>query len=485
VQASTALFTAALTLVLLRILGSHGYGLFALALAVGSLVVLPADLGLSASTARFLAESRHSGAATRSTLATGFRLKAAASLLVAAGLFGLSGPIAAGYGERGLVWPLRGMALAVIGQGIMRFCVASFSARQRNALSFLVVAGESFAETVASIAVVAAGGGAAGAAFGRAVGYAVGATLGIAVLSRVFRMRPSALVLSPAEPGTSRRIATYAAALAVADGVWAAFNQVDILLIGAFLSATAAGIFQAPLRLLAVLAYPGIALGAALGPRLARTGRGQKVDPGPLVAAARGLLVAQVFVSGTIVALAVPIATFVFGSGYAHSAGVLAALAPYIALGGLAPLFSNAIDYIGATRRRVRIGAVALAANIVLDVILIPAIGVVGAAVGTDAGYAIYVVGQIVVAADLLGFPVEGLVSTLLRSLAAGVPMTAILAVGVRLGPPGIAAALLVGPATFAAVLHVTGETAAQPWLRRGPELAALLAGRIRRAATA
>lgn len=484
-QASTAIFTAALTLVLLRLLGTHGYGLFALALAVGSLVLLPADLGLSAATARFLAESRRSRKATLSTFATGFRLKVVVSLLVAGGLFGFSGSIASAYGEPGLTWPLRGMALAVLGQGMMRFCVSSFSARQRNALSFLVVGGESLAETVASVAIVAAGGGAAGAMFGRAIGYAVGAGLGIAVLCRVFRMRPSALVLTPAEPGTSRRIASYAGALALIDGVWAAFNQVDILLIGALLSATAAGIFQAPLRLLAMLSYPGIALGLALGPRLARTGRGDKLDPRPLVAAARGLLVAQVFVSGAIVALAVPIATVVLGSGYARSAAVLAALAPYIALGGLAPLFSTAIDYMGATRRRVQIGAIALAANIVLDATLIPVMGVTGAAVGTDVGYAMYVVGQIGVASDLLRFPVASMLSTLARSVAAAAPMTGILAVGVRLGPAGTAAAIVVAPVAFAVVLHVTGETAAQPWLRRAPELAALLAGRIRRAATA
>lgn len=485
VQASTALFTAALTLVLLRLLGAHGYGLFALALAIGSLVLLPADLGLSASTARFLAEARRSKAATRSTFATGFRLKVAVSLLAAGGLFAFSGPVAAGYGDPGLTWPLRGMALAVMGQGIMRFCVTSFSARQRNSLSLLVVGGESMAETVASIAVVAAGGGAAGAAFGRAIGYAVGATLGVAVLCRVFRMRPAALLLAPSEPGTSRRIARYAAALALADGVWAAFNQVDILLIGALLSATSAGIFQAPLRLLTVLAYPGIALGAALGPRLARTSSDDAVDPGPLVAAARALLVAQVFVAGAIVALAVPIATVVFGRDYGRSASVLAALGPYIALGGLAPMFSNAIDYVGGTRRRVQIGAVALVANLVLDVILIPTVGVVGAAIGTDAGYALYVFGQVGVASDLLHFRTGSMARTLARSIVACIPMTAILAVGVRLGPAAIAAAALVGPAVFAVVLRVTGETAAQPWLRRAPELAVLLAGRIRRAATA
>lgn len=485
VQASTALFTAVLTLVLLRLLGTHGYGLFALALAIASLVLLPADLGLSASTARFLAEARRSRSATYAVLGAGLRLKAAASLVVAGALFGLSGPIAAAYGEPGLTWPLRGMACAVVGQGIMRLCTTSFSARQRNSLSFLVVAGESLAETVASVAIVATGGGVAGAAFGRAIGYAVGMGLGLVVLSRVFRARLDTLLLTPAKPGTSRRIARYAGVLTLVDGVWAIFNQVDVILIGALLSATAAGIFQAPLRLLVLISYPGIAFGATLGPRLARTSETDRADPGPLVAASRTLLVGQAFVAGVIVAVAVPLAGLVLGRGYAQSATVLAALAPYIALGGLAPLYSNAIDYMGATRHRLRIAAIALALNVVIDVALLRVVGVVGAAIGTDVGYAVYVLGQIRVASVLLDFDFAVLAKTFARSVAAAAPMAGILAAGVRLGPGWTAAAAILGPAAFVAVLRATGETAAQPALRRAGELAGVLAGRLRRAATA
>ena len=54
----SALFTAGLTLFLVRYLGPHDYGVYALALSVGGVVLLPADLGVTRSAARFIAERR-------------------------------------------------------------------------------------------------------------------------------------------------------------------------------------------------------------------------------------------------------------------------------------------------------------------------------------------------------------------------------------------------------------------------------------------
>jgi O-antigen/teichoic acid export membrane protein len=460
-QVSSALFTALLTLVLLRLLGSHGYGEFALAVAVGSLVILPADLGVSGSTARFVAEARGNRPAMRRVVAAGFRLKLAVSGGVAVALALLAGPIASAYGNPGLVWPLRAMAVALFGQGVMRFCVGSFSARERNPLSFLVVTGESAVEAAASIALVVAGGGATAAVVGRAIGYGAGATFGVAIACMLFRVTPRALLRRP-PPGTARSLRRYAGALALADGVWSAFNQVDVLLIGAILSATDAGVFQAPLRLLVLASYPGLALGAAIGPRLAKRPGGTAVDARPLVDAMRLLLLAQGFAAAVLLAWSRPLTGLVFGSGYGASATVFVALTPYIFLGGLAPLLSNAIDYVGGTRRRIRVGAGALALNVVLDLILLPQLGVVGAAIGTDVAYAVYVVGHVGIASRLLDFRLAPVLVTGMRCLLAAAPMTGILVAGRELGIAGGAVAGVAGAAVYVSVLVVTGETRAQ-----------------------
>jgi O-antigen/teichoic acid export membrane protein len=458
VQAATSVFTMVLTLFLVRVLGAARFGTFAVALAVGGLVLLPADFGISASAARFLAEAVDNAPRRRDTLAAAFRLKLLTSLAAAIGMASLAGPIAAVYGQPELVWPLRGVALAVGGQGLMRLAVAACASQQRSGLSFAIVTAESFAETTASIALVVAGGGAAGAAFGRAIGYGVGSIAGVVALLHLFELGPRSLFSRPTERSLHRRIAGYAGAIAVVDTVWALFTQIDILLIGAILTSAAAGIFQAPVRLLALVSYPGIALGAAIGPRLARVSANSRPDPRPLVHAARLLLVVQTFGAAVVVAWAVPLATTVLGAGYTQSGRIFAALGPYVVLSGLAPLLSNGIDYVGGTRHRMGIGVISVAVNAAIDVVLLPRIGVIGAAIGTDVGYALYVAGHARVGRELLGMRPSELVGTLGRCLVAGGAVAALLFGGAQEGAAGLAISGVLAVPIYVGLVALLGE---------------------------
>jgi O-antigen/teichoic acid export membrane protein len=482
-QLGPAAATAALTLVLLRLLDTAAYGDFALALAIGSLVALPADLGLSGATARFLAEAGQNRAAFHATLVNGFRLRLAISVAAGGGLALLAGPIAAAYGETALKWPLRGMALAVLFGGVMRFCTVCFSVRERNSCVFLVVSAESFSELTASVALVAVWGGATAAAFGRAAGYALGMVLALVFIKRLFDLHLSRLVRARGNRTITRRLAGYGAGMAVADGVWAVFSQIDLLLIGALLSSAAVAIFQAPLRLLLVVSYPGLALGAALGPRLARVAGRDRPDATALVAAIRGLLIVQTLAAAFVIAWGVPLTRTLFGKDYGASAGVFAALAPYVALGGLAPLLSIAITYVGGTRARIRVALVALALNVALDAVLLPTIGVVGAAIGTDVGYAFYVLGHLLIGAHRIKFSLDRIAATAIRSTVALAPTAGLLLVGVKLGLAASLAAAPAGVVLYTTILQLLGETAIRPWLHFAADRASAALRRPRRAA--
>ena len=74
-QMSTAAFTAALTLYLVRALGPHRFGIFSLAVSVGALLFLPSDFGISNSTARFIAERTGDRAGIAALMADAVRLK--------------------------------------------------------------------------------------------------------------------------------------------------------------------------------------------------------------------------------------------------------------------------------------------------------------------------------------------------------------------------------------------------------------------------
>lgn len=267
---TTAFFTAAVTLFLVRFLGPADYGLFALAMSVGALMLVPADLGISGSAARFIAERRDHLPSVVSVFTDALRVRLLTSGAVAVALALLANPIANAYGEPDLVWPLYAVSVVLIGQTFMLLSAGSLAALARQSVYFRVVASESVVEAAAIVGLVLLGGGAAAAAAGRAVGFFVGGILALIAVARLMGKPGLARRVTGKRSGFTRKLLTYASALLLLNAAFTAFAQLDVVLIGAFLNATAVGLFEAPLKLAAFLHYPGMAAAEAIGPRLAR-----------------------------------------------------------------------------------------------------------------------------------------------------------------------------------------------------------------------
>jgi O-antigen/teichoic acid export membrane protein len=426
-QIATASFTAVLTIVLVRVLGPEDYGVFALAISVASLVFLPADFGISQSTARYVAEHRGQRDQVAEVMADGLKLKVISSGVICVILFALAEPIANAYNVSELTWPLRAVALALFGQSMMGFYRTGFEAIGRVRLNLRLVFSESAVEAGASIALVLAGTGVVGAAFGRAIGYAFGTALALYLARQAIGPRGISLRGSPA--GRLRQIAAYAGALLIIDAIFGALTQIDILLIGAILGTSAVGIFQAPARLITFLHYPGLALSAAVSPRLARGVEGPNVQA--FQAGIRYLTILQGLLVVPTVVWAAPITDLVLGSEFAESAEVMRALAPLTFLFGIAPIVSVAVNYLGEARRRIPIAIAALIVNFVVSFVLLKEIGVVGGAIGADAAYLIYVPAHFWICQRMIGLQVRPVLVTLARTLvAAGAMALAMLAFG-------------------------------------------------------
>ena len=423
-QIATASFTAILTIVLVRVLGPEDYGVFALALSVASLVFLPADFGISQSTARYVAEHRGQRERIAEVMADGLKLKFASSALICLLLFVLAEPIANVYEVPELTWPLRGVSLALFGQSMMGFYRTAFEAIGQVRLNLRLVFSESAVEAGASIALVLAGAGVVGAAFGRAIGYGFGTLLALELARRTIGARGISLRGSPA--GRLRQIASYAGALLIIDAVFAAMTQIDILLIGAILGTSAVGIFQAPAKLITFLHYPGLALSAGISPRLARGTQG-----GPNVEAfstgIRYLMILQGMLVVPTVVWATPITDLILGDEFAESADVMRALAPLTFLFGIAPIVSVGVNYLGEARRRIPIAIASLVVNFAVSIVLLYEIGVVGSAIGADVAYLIYVPAHFWICKRMIGLPVRPVVVTLARTLVAAGAMAGVM----------------------------------------------------------
>jgi O-antigen/teichoic acid export membrane protein len=423
-QLATASFTAILTIFLVRALGPEDYGVFALAVSVASLIFLPADFGISQSTARFVAEHRGEDDRIAEVLADGLKLKLIAAGALCAVLFAVAEPISNAYDAPEMAWPLRAVALAVFGQSIVGYYRTAFEALGRVSLTLRLISAESAVEASSSIALVLLGAGVTGAAFGRAIGYLFGALFAFVLIARVVDRRTLALRRGKAS-GRIKEIARYAGALLIIDAVFAVITQIDVLLIGAILGTTAVGVFQAPAKLITFLHYPGLALSAGVSPRLSRGGAGPNVTA--FQGGIRYLMILQAALVVPVVVWAGPIADVILGSGFEESADVLRAMGPFIYLFGLAPLVSVGVNYLGEARRRIPVAIAALIANFAVSIWLLNEIGVVGSAIGADAAYLIYVPAHFWICKQLLGLPMRPIASTFARTLVSAGAMAAVM----------------------------------------------------------
>ena len=383
-QLTTAVGTAVLTLFLVRALSPHQYGTFALAVAVVGLLAIPSDLGISWSAARFIAHHHGDAAAVSSVIATALRLKLIVSGLVSIGFIALSGTVAQAYHHPAATWPLRGLGLGLFGWSIFSLYVHAFNAQRRTDVNTRLIGLESAMEVGASVAFVLAGAGASGAAFGWAAGYIFGAIVGTITVARMLGW--SAVDFRHRSPDARRRILAYAGAIAIVDVSWTVFAQIDVLVIGAILTTSAVANFQAPMRLTTFLFYPTAAIATAVAPRLGRSLRPGEVFGSSL----RLVILLQAMAVAPLVVWPSVIVNILLGSSYHQAPDVLRALAPYVFMVGPATLASNTLDYLGEARRRIPSVVAAVLTNVALDLYLIPRIGVVGGAIGTDAAYAVF-----------------------------------------------------------------------------------------------
>ncbi len=451
------LLTGGLTVFLAHRLGSTGYGVFALALSFETLLFLLSDYGVIQAAPRFVAENRHDRRRMGEYVGDAIRLKIVGVMLISVALFLLAGVIAHAYNSPKLTWTLRGISLSLIGMNFLLLCDSFFTALRRQGLTLRSFFFESCVEVGASVALVLIASGPVAAAFGRAIGYLAGGAMALFLVVRL--LGPDATRQFARANRHLREIASDASALLVVDGAYSLFATIDSLLIGAFLTVTSVGIWQAPLRLIVLLVYPAQGISSAVVPRMVSS-RTHPAEPEVFAGAMRVLIVLMAAVTAVTTVWADPIIRIALGSSFHHSAAVLRALAPYVFLSGIGPLVSVGMNYLGAARSRIPIAVSTVVVNVILDVILIPRIGVLGGAIGTDVAFLIYVPAHFLYCQRALAVPLGAMGRTLVCALLAGGAMAAVLAVfGTGHVPVvNLVAGAILGLAAFAAVLAATGE---------------------------
>jgi lipopolysaccharide exporter len=372
-----------ITAVVARILDPHDFGVFAIALAVYTIVVGVGELGISSCLMRadldidFLAP----------TMVT---VSVTTSVIQAAAMFAFAGPIAAALGSADAAGPIRVMALVVIIAGIFTVPSAQLVREFRQDKLFLSEVAAFVCSSVVLVLLAKSGSGAMAFAWSRVVGQFISGCVVFASVPKNYR------------PGFTRRALSPLLRIGVPLGAANFINyivlNVDYALVGRLLGAVALGTYVLAFN---VASWPGSLLGFMINmvsmPAFSRVKDDVGLLRNAIVSSVRALSLVVMPISGMTAALALPLVLTLYGTKWSASANVLVILALYGAISIICVLFANILAALDRSRFVLVVQLIWIGALIPAMVLGVHEDGIVGAAVAH-----IVVIGAIVLPSYLI-----------------------------------------------------------------------------------
>lgn len=379
-----------LTAVLARALGPHGYGIYTLALALVAVLAIPGQMGLPTLLVREVSRyfAREDFAHLRGLLRWATRTAVGVSVALSGALLALCAVMnARGGGALWLVlaWgaglvPL--FALAAVRSGTLRGLrrvvagqLPELAVRPATLLAavalWLVLAGSISPAQVMALHVLAAG---------------VAWTAGALLLRRVLPVPTS----TAAPAYESRRWWTSLAPLSLLAGVQVLASQLSILLLGALADPAQVGLYRVAHQGAMLVTFGLLALNMAAAPELARlSAAGRRDDLQSLaLRTARAATLVALPLAAVFWAWGDVLLTVAFGAPYAAAYAVLAVLCAGQVVNASAGSVGTLMNMLGHERATVRAVGLCTVGGGVIQALLIPRYGALGAAIGSALGVA-------------------------------------------------------------------------------------------------
>lgn len=463
---------AAMIIVLARyLLGPDGYGLLYFALSVIGVVAIFSSAGLPKSTARYVNTYLEDDPSQVPLILR----QSAMYILVLSGLVGIglfigNDWLAAFLDEPALApFLLVGIAY-VFFRAFNQYCILAFQGFNRVDWSAVMGIIESVARLVCVIALVVLGYGVIGAFTGYVLGYVASVAFGVVGLYVFFYRKFDGA--SQLEPGLSRRILEYSVPLTATRGANVLDKRVDTVLVGVILSATAVSFYTIARQVAEFAAIPVRSLGFTISPALGEQKFADEPDVAARLYEESFRHVSILYIPGMVglMLVADPLIRYVVGREYLGGVPVLQVLSLFVLVNAINLITTDSLDYLGRARIRAIAKGVTAIANFFLNLLLLPLLGVVGAAIATVITFSTYTAINVYVIHQELGLDlvslgrsavvvtgislvmgtvvlfslpyVSGLL-TLAGTIAAGVAIWAILSVAVGLIDPDEVVAFL------------------------------------------
>lgn len=436
------------------------YGLLFLAISVLGIAALFSNLGLAKAAGRYVAEFRERDPSQIPhvlSMTLGFNLVTIAVVSVVLVAFG--DRIARLLGEPALSpFLLLGVGY-VVALTLKTFVTLLFQGFNRVEWSALVGVIANVSLLVFVFVFVALGYGPLGALGGYVAGYAVAAVVGMIVLYRQFY---SAFERAPApEPGLAKRIGTYSIPLTATRGANILDKKIDTVLVGFFLTPTAVGFYTLGKQVADFAIAPAASLGFSLAPAFGeQKAQDNQEQAGKLYATTLEYVLA-LYLPATIglFLVAEPLVHHVFGEGYRGAIPVIQVFSVYVTLRAIDKITNDSLDYLGRARIRAYAKGATAVANFLLNLVMIPIFGVVGAAVATVVTYSALVGIELVIAFAELDVPVGRLIQSLLPTagVAVGIGVIVVLILPYVSGVASLVGVILIGVLSWAVLAGASG----------------------------
>lgn len=392
-KASNGILIVLLTRVLFT---PEQYGQFNFVLAALGVVTIFATLGLPKSAARYVTEFSET-APGQVPYVIRRSLVALVGLIavVVVGILVFGEPIARLAGTPSLVPYLLVGSCYIAAHGFSKYFSALFQGFNRVTWTGVLRVVTGVSRLVFVAAFVALGFGVAGALAGYVVATLLAAVVGAVVVYRQFYTSlPEA---EAADEDLTKRILEYSIPLTATRGANVLDKKVDALLVGVLMNVTAVGYYTIAKQVSDFVAAPAAAFGFTISPALGEEKSGNRTDRAAKLYRRSLEYVLLLYVPGVagLILVADPMVRHVFGPDYLPAVPVVQVFSGFILVNAVNKVTSDGLDYLGRARSRAIIKTAMAVSNFVLNLILIPIFGVVGAAAASVLTYTVYTLSNV------------------------------------------------------------------------------------------
>jgi len=315
------------------------------------------------------------------------------------------------------------------------------------------------ARLVSVVVLVVAGLGAVGAFLGYAAGFALSTFVGAVLLYR-YHYLPNESD-DRMESGLTERILRYSLPLTLTKGAGVLDKRVDIILVGYFLNPVAVSYYVVAKQIAEITGMPAGSFGYTVSPAYGKRKASGDVDRAARLYehAMRYTLLFYVPACVGLILVAGPAVELIFGADYVDAVPVVQVMSGFVLVSAINKITSDGLDYLGRANERATLKTGTAVGNFLLNLVLIPTFGVVGAAIATVVTYTAYTLGNVYFIHAELDIRPIGIVrdAVVVALVAIGMGLAVVVAVPYISGIATLVAVILFGGVVWAGLSLLSG----------------------------